>query len=44
MNLLEFARESDTAQSAPEAYDISEAELAREVIAAERERLFGKTA
>jgi hypothetical protein len=40
----EFARESDTADSAPEAYDISEAELAREVIAAERERLFGQTA
>ncbi len=40
----EFARESETAQSAPEAYDISEAELAREVIAAERERLFGQTA
>jgi hypothetical protein len=40
----EFARESETAASAPEAYDISEAELAREVIAAERERLFGKTA
>ncbi|REK75524.1 ATP-dependent helicase [Rhodococcus erythropolis] len=36
----EFARVSDTAQSAPEAYDISEAELARDVIAAERERLF----
>lgn len=35
-----FARESDTAQSAPEAFDISEAELAREVLAAERERLF----
>jgi hypothetical protein len=40
----EFARKSDTADSAPEAYDISEAELAREVIAAERERLFGQTA
>lgn len=40
----EFARSSDIAQSAPEAYDISEAELAREVIAAERERLFGQTA
>ena len=36
----EFARVSDTAASAPEAYDISEAELAREVVAAERERLF----
>jgi SNF2 family DNA or RNA helicase len=40
----EFARHSETADSAPEAYDISEAELAREVIAAERERLFGQTA
>ncbi|WP_068182694.1 DEAD/DEAH box helicase [Mycobacterium sp. UM_CSW] len=40
----EFARESETAASAPEAYDISEAELAREVIAAERERLFGQSA
>jgi len=38
----EFARESDTARSAPEAYDVSEAELAREVIAVERERLFGQ--
>lgn len=38
----EYARKSDTAESAPEAYDISEAELAREVIAAERERLFGQ--
>ncbi len=36
----EFARVSDTAQSAPEAFDVSEAELARDVIAAERERLF----
>lgn len=36
-----FARESDTAASAPEAYDITEAELARDIIAAERERLFG---
>ncbi len=35
----EFARVSDTADSAPEAVDISEAELAREVVAAERERL-----
>ena len=38
----EFARISETADSAPEAYDISEAELAREVIAAERARLFSK--
>ncbi|AXY51430.1 MULTISPECIES: DEAD/DEAH box helicase [Rhodococcus] len=36
----EFARISDTAHSAPEAFDISEAELARDVIAAERQRLF----
>ncbi|GAA0966607.1 DEAD/DEAH box helicase [Actinocorallia libanotica] len=36
----DFARESEIAGSAPEAYDISEADLAREVIAAERERLF----
>ncbi|ASW95179.1 DEAD/DEAH box helicase [Mycobacterium intracellulare] len=36
----EFARVSETAGSAPEAYDVSEAELAREIIAAERERLF----
>lgn len=40
----EFARKGDIADAAPEAYDISEAELAREVIAAERERLFGQTA
>ena len=38
----EFARKSETADSAPEAYDVSEAELAREIIAAERERLFGQ--
>lgn len=36
----QFARVSDTAESAPEAVDISEAELAREVIESERERLF----
>ncbi len=36
----EFARISDTADSAPEAHDLSEAELARDVIAAERARLF----
>lgn len=36
-----FARESETAASAPEAYDVTEAELARDIIAAERERLFG---
>jgi SNF2 family DNA or RNA helicase len=36
----DFARVSETADSAPEAFDISEADLAREVIAAERARLF----
>ena len=36
----EFARISDTAKSAPEAFDISEADLARDIIAAERQRLF----
>jgi ERCC4-related helicase len=36
----EFARVSETAGSAPEALDVSEAQLAREVVAAERERLF----
>lgn len=39
----QFARISETAASAPEAVDISEADLAREVIAAERERLFSQT-
>lgn len=36
----EFARVSETAGSAPEAVDVSEAELARDIIASERERLF----
>jgi SNF2 family DNA or RNA helicase len=36
----DFARESDTANSAPEAFDITEAELAKQVVAEERERLF----
>ena len=40
----EFARISETAESAPEAYDVSEAELAREIIAEERERLFAQIA
>lgn len=40
----DFARVSATAESAPEAYDVSEAELAREVVQAERERLLGGTA
>ncbi|MGO0577545.1 DEAD/DEAH box helicase [Ornithinimicrobium panacihumi] len=35
-----YARVSETAQAAPEAYDISEADLARQVIEAERQRLF----
>ncbi|WP_327045350.1 DEAD/DEAH box helicase [Microbispora sp. NBC_01189] len=35
----DFARVSDMADSAPEAVDLSEAELAREVVAAERQRL-----
>ena len=38
----DFARISETADSAPEAFDISEADLAREVIAAERARLLSK--
>jgi SNF2 family DNA or RNA helicase len=37
----EFARDSVIAEQAPDAVDISEAELARIVVAAERERLFG---
>lgn len=36
----EFARVSDMADSSPEAVDLSEAELVREVLAAERQRLF----
>jgi ERCC4-related helicase len=40
----EFARVSETADSAPEAFDVSEADLARQVIASERERLFGQPA
>ncbi|WP_131735432.1 DEAD/DEAH box helicase [Actinomadura roseirufa] len=39
----DFARVSETADSAPEAFDVSEAELTREVIAAERKRLFSQT-
>lgn len=38
----DLVRVSATADSAPEAYDVSEAELAREIIAAERERLSGE--
>ena len=37
----EFARVSEMADSAPEAVDISEVEIAREVVTAERLRLFG---
>lgn len=40
----EFARVSETAASAPEAFDISDAEVAREIVAAERERLFADRA
>ncbi len=36
----DFAAISDTAEAAPEAFDVSEAELVREVIASERQRLF----
>jgi thymidine kinase len=36
----EFARVSDTAASAPEAFDISEAALVKQVVADERQRLF----
>ncbi|WP_130014817.1 DEAD/DEAH box helicase [Serinicoccus sediminis] len=36
----DYARVSETAQRAPEAYDLSEADLARRVVAAERARLF----
>lgn len=37
----QFARESDMADAAPEAIDISEAEIAREVVTAERLRVLG---
>lgn len=36
----DFARVSETAQSTPDAFDITEAELATQVVAEERERLF----
>ncbi|MEV5704494.1 DEAD/DEAH box helicase [Actinoallomurus sp. NPDC052274] len=39
-----FARVSDLADSTPEAVDLSEAELVRQVIAAERQRLAERTA
>ncbi|MGN6404875.1 MAG: ATP-dependent helicase, partial [Sinomonas sp.] len=38
----DFARVSETADSAPEAFDISEAELARDIVAAEKERLLAR--
>ncbi|MRK01387.1 ATP-dependent helicase [Aeromicrobium sp. S22] len=38
----DFARDSVIAKGAPDAVDVSDAELARIVIAAERERLFGQ--
>jgi SNF2 family DNA or RNA helicase len=37
----EFARDSVIASQAPDALDVTDAELARIVVAAERERLFG---
>lgn len=40
----EFARVSETADSAPEAFDISDAEIAREIVDKERQRLLGRTA
>jgi SNF2 family DNA or RNA helicase len=40
----EFARVSETAASAPEAFDISDADVAREIVAAERQRLFADQA
>lgn len=38
----DFAKLSETAASAPEAYDVSEAQIAREIVAAERERLLSQ--
>jgi superfamily II DNA or RNA helicase len=38
----EFARVSETADSAPEAFDISDADVAREIVASERERLLSQ--
>ncbi len=40
----EFARVSDTAGSAPEALDVSEADLARQIVASERQRLLAQPA
>jgi len=39
----EFARVSETAQATPDAMDITETEIARQVVAAERERLFSSS-
>jgi hypothetical protein len=39
----DFATISETAEAAPEAFDVSEAELVREVIESERQRLFSST-
>lgn len=38
----EFARVSETAHAAPEAFDVSEADLARQVVEEERERLMSQ--
>lgn len=38
----DFAAISDTAETSPEAFDVSEAQLVQEVLEAERERLFGR--
>ncbi|WP_166139834.1 DEAD/DEAH box helicase [Nocardioides ochotonae] len=38
----EFARVSETANSSPEAFDISDAKVAREIVALERERLLSQ--
>ncbi|GAB3031582.1 hypothetical protein GCM10027052_05300 [Parafrigoribacterium mesophilum] len=38
----DFVAISETAQIAPEAFDVSEAELVREIVEAERQRLFSK--
>jgi len=38
----EFARQSEMADVAPEAFDISDAEIARKVVAEERERIMGQ--
>jgi len=40
----EFFKTSEIADAAPEAFDVSEAELAWEIIAEERERLFAQSA